>query len=326
MVAIATKEITLEDDEIFFKDRHQRIFNYIPNFKKPQTFNEKLVYRMLYDRSPFYTFLADKLKMRIFVNEILSNSCNNILSHNSILYKDIDKLKEEILSTNSCKYLPKLYAIYDNIYDIDFNTLPNSFVLKTNHDCGGYVIVEDKIKFLRNTELFSDSMQKLQSHLNTNYYYLSREWHYKDIKPKIFAEELLKDKNEKLADTYKFHIFDHEKIENNYIQVTTDRFNNYQRFIMNTNWSIAPFNFVYDIPQNTLPKKPSNFKEMLNISLKLSRLFDYVRVDLYSINDQIYIGELTFTHGAAGEKLNPEFWDKKLGELWNLRILSDATK
>ncbi|MBZ7948798.1 sugar transferase, partial [Campylobacter sp. RM9929] len=139
IVAIATKEITLEDDEIFFKDRHQRIFNYIPNFKKPQTFNEKLVYRMLYDRSPFYTFLADKLKMRIFVNEILSNSCNNILSHNSILYKDIDKLKEEILSTNSCKYLPKLYAIYDNIYDIDFNTLPNSFVLKTNHDCGGYV-------------------------------------------------------------------------------------------------------------------------------------------------------------------------------------------
>ncbi|EOH4245620.1 sugar transferase, partial [Campylobacter jejuni] len=91
-VALTSKECNLEEDEIFFKERHKAIFNYIPDFKHPQTFNEKLVFRMLYDRSPLYTFLADKLKMRIFIQQILSQfDESNIFDNNSVLFQDIDK-------------------------------------------------------------------------------------------------------------------------------------------------------------------------------------------------------------------------------------------
>ncbi|MCR6571463.1 ATP-grasp fold amidoligase family protein [Campylobacter insulaenigrae] len=316
-------------DEEFFVNRHKNIFGYIPNFKEPKTFNEKLVYRMLYDRSPFYSFLADKLKVRIYIASILSNKSNykNMLSKNSILFKDINELKQELFNTNSCKFLPKLYAIYDRVSDIEFDKLPNSFVLKTNHDCGGYVIVRNKKEFLRDINLFSTSIEKLNHHLNLNYYSLSREWQYKNIKPKLFVEELLVNENDQPADTYKFHIFDHKKLDNNYIQVTTDRFNDYKRYIMDIHWNIAPFNFIYDIASNeNKPKKPLNFDQMFNISLILSEQFDYVRVDLYCVSGCIYVGELTFTHGAAGEKTNPIEWDNKLGKLWKIRRLVDVTK
>ncbi|TXE89752.1 glycosyl transferase [Campylobacter volucris] len=282
---------------------------------------------MLYDRSPFYGFLADKLKARIYISSILSKySSKHLLSKESILFKDIDQLKKELFATNSCPYLPKLYAIYDNVYDINFQELPDSFVFKTNHDCGGYVIVEDKKSFLRNSKLLSDSIDKLKHHLSNNYYYLSREWHYKNIKPKIFVEELLLGENKKPADTYKFHIFDHEQLNNNYIQFTMDRFDNYKRLMFDTNWNLAPFNFMYENLCDKLPCRPKNLEEMLKISLKLSKEFDYVRVDLYSVNNLIYIGELTFTHGAASERVIPDEWDNKLGHLWKLRRLQDVAK
>ncbi|WP_243830424.1 ATP-grasp fold amidoligase family protein, partial [Campylobacter novaezeelandiae] len=319
--------IRLEDNE-FLLQRHRDIFGYTPDFKNPKTFNEKLIYRILYDRSPIYSFLADKLKMRIYVNEILNREKSNysILDKDSILFKKIDELQEELFKTNSCKYLPKLYAIYKDLYEIDFSKLPNSFVLKTNHDCGGYVIVENKQKFLRDTKVFSEAMEKLKKHLNWNYYDVFREWHYKNIEPRIFAEELLLAENKKPADTYKFHIFDKRNMLNNYIQVTTDRFDDYQRVIYDYNWKLAPFNFMYELENVNEIAKPELFDLMMDISLKLSYPFDYVRVDLYQPNKQIYIGELTFTHGAAGEKLVPNKWDKKLGDLWKLKRLSDATK
>ncbi|WP_337209184.1 ATP-grasp fold amidoligase family protein, partial [Campylobacter molothri] len=315
-------------DEEFLLRRHEDIFGYTPDFKNPKTFNEKLVYRILYDRTHLYSFLADKLKMRIYVSQVLENENNTfeILSKNSILFKKIDDLQDEIFKTNVCKYLPKLYGIYKNLYDIDYSTLPESFVLKTNHDCGGYVIVKNKKEFLRDIDLFAQSMEKLKKHLNWNYYDIFREWHYKDIEPRIFAEELLLDEHCKPADTYKFHIFDKKNKNNNFIQVTTDRFDNYQRAIYNYNWDIAPFNFMYETKNIRKISKPLLFDSMFDISLKLSKPFDYVRIDLYQFEQKIYVGELTFTHGAAGEKLVPNEWDNKLGDLWKLKRLSDVAK
>ncbi|CAM3520617.1 ATP-grasp fold amidoligase family protein [Campylobacter upsaliensis] len=313
----------ISDEEYFIK-RHEEAFNYTPDFKNPKTFNEKLIHRILYDRSEIYTFLADKLKGRIFVADILSGS-KDILKKDSPLYKDIDSLKEELLKTNECKYLPKLYGIYDNIYDINFSILPDSFVLKTNHDAGGYVIVEDKKEFLKDTKRFSEAMRKLKEHLEKNYYLIFREWHYRGIKPRIFAEELLKNEENGLLDTYKFHIFDKNDMKNNYVQVTTDRFENYQRTMMTNSWEIAPFNFIYEIPTK-IPPKPQSLEAMWDLALKLASPFDYVRVDLYQNKDKIYVGELTFTHGAAIEQLVPGEWDEKLGALWHQKRLVDVTK
>ncbi|EAI2849640.1 sugar transferase, partial [Campylobacter jejuni] len=168
---------------------------------------------------------------------------------------------------------------------------------------------------------------KLKKHLEWNYYSVFREWHYKDIEPRVFAEELLLGENKKPADTYKFHIFDKENLSNNFIQVTTDRFDNYQRAMFDLSWNLAPFNFMYDNKNVTMiPKKPNLLDSMINISLILAKPFDYVRVDLYQFDKKIYIGELTFTHGAAGEKVIPKEWDKKLGDLWRLKRLDNASK
>ncbi|WP_394980241.1 ATP-grasp fold amidoligase family protein [uncultured Helicobacter sp.] len=225
------------DDEAYFIRRHKKIFGYTPDFKNPQTFNEKIVHRILYDRTPIYTALADKLKARIYIaaklqdlanankggghsehNDItnidstksagstnhaqhaqiqqkfqaLANSPTFLDSHSSSpLFAPIDSLSEILFETNICPFLPKLYGIYKRVEDIDFSSLPRSFVLKTNHDCGGVVVVPDKEVFLGDPKVFSEAMTKLTKHLNTNFYTLFREYHYKDIEPRIFAEELL---------------------------------------------------------------------------------------------------------------------------------------
>ncbi|APU78347.1 sugar transferase [Campylobacter jejuni] len=332
-ISSSKKNIKELSDYDFLLNRHKQIFDYTPDFKCPVTFNEKLIYRILYDRSCIYSFLADKIKMRFYVASALSDNHEyswdkiDILNEKSILFNNIDDLQDKIFETNKCKYLPKIYGIYKNIYDINFNELPNSFVLKTNHDCGGYVIVENKQEFLRDTVVFSNAMKKLKKHLEWNYYSVFREWHYKDIEPRVFAEELLLGENKKPADTYKFHIFDKENLSNNFIQVTTDRFDNYQRAMFDLSWNLAPFNFMYDNKNVTMiPKKPNLLDSMINISLILAKPFDYVRVDLYQFDKKIYIGELTFTHGAAGEKVIPKEWDKKLGDLWRLKRLDNASK
>ncbi|MDO4674679.1 ATP-grasp fold amidoligase family protein [Campylobacter sp.] len=315
-------------DEEFWVRRHEKIFGYKADFKQPKTFNEKLIHRMLYDRSVFYTFLADKLKMRLFVANTLGDLGWDLFAKNSLWHKDIGSLEQFLFATNACAFLPKLYGIYRDIADIDFSLLPESFVLKTNHDCGGYVIVEDKQEFMRNTKRFSEGLQKLKKHLETNYYPIFREWHYKDIEPRIFAEELLRDGDGKILDTYKFHIFDQENLQNNYIQVTTDRFKDYQRAMMTASWHLAPFNFIYNnAAVKKIPAKPLSFDAMMQLSLKLARPFDYVRVDLYQDGEKIYVGELTFTHGAASERLvcnDDKDWDAELGKLWQLKRLVDA--
>ena len=225
------------DDEAYFIRRHKKIFGYTPDFKNPQTFNEKIVHRILYDRNPIYTALADKLKARIYIAAKLQDLANankggghsehndttNTDSTNSVdftnhaqhaqiqqkfqalansptfldpstsspLFAPIDSLSEILFETNICPFLPKLYGIYKRVEDIDFSSLPRSFVLKTNHDCGGVVVVPDKEVFLGDPKVFSEAMTKLTKHLNTNFYTLFREYHYKDIEPRIFAEELL---------------------------------------------------------------------------------------------------------------------------------------
>ncbi len=312
-------KFSLEDDENFLKERHKNIFGYLPDFKRPKTFSEKIISRMLYDRSPIYTVLADKLKVRLYVYQktIKSDLDMHFFSNESSIFYPIDLLEEELCKTNKCPYLPKLYGIYKSAYDIDFDKLPNSFVLKSNHDSGGVVVVEDKKEFIRDTEKFHMSIQKLQTHLQRNYYYFAREWQYLNMEPRIFAEELLIGDNGKPADTYKFHIFDQNNHKNNFIQVTTDRFDNYQRVMLNSDWSLAPFGISYDNSKIVnIPSQPLMLKKMFDLAYNLASLFDYVRVDLYQNKNNIYFGELTFTPGAAGERIIPDEWDERLGELW----------
>ena len=389
------KKVAKLDDETFLTMRHKHIFGYIPNFKNPQTFNEKIVHRMLYDRNPIYSALADKLKARIYIATCLqelqntanishtsnisatmsnatisintmgggqsksnaldskhsnlsdsvsysnhleslhkvdsatfnSNSLDSINLHSidsatlSLLFMPIDDIQDKLFETNTCEFLPKIYGIYKNVEEIDFTLLPQSFVLKTNHDCGGVVLVQDKDEFLNNKKVFQESMDKLRKHLNTNYYTKTREWHYDSIEPRVFVEEMISDNGRDPA-TYKFHIF--KSSQESYIQLTTDRFTNYKRIILDSNWNLAPFGFVYDNAKNDIPTKPKNLSMLQNIASILAQPFGYVRVDLYNANECIMVGELTFTHGGGTEKVVPNEWDTHLGNLWKYIYFSSC--
>ena len=209
-------------DEQYFVRRHKKIFGYTPDFRNPKTFNEKIIHRILFDRSPVYTALADKLKARIYIaatlyplyenairggaecsaslDSSLDSSAQptiqalaklNLLEPSSPLFAPIDTLESTLLATNICPYLPKLYGIYKSFDEIDFASLPAAFAIKTNHDCGGVVLVPNKQEFLRDQARFETARSKIQQHLATNFYTLFREWHYKDIEPRVFIEELL---------------------------------------------------------------------------------------------------------------------------------------
>lgn len=371
---IETKDMS--DDEKYFYLRHKEIFGYKPDFKHPQTFNEKIVHRMLYDRNPIYTVLADKLKVRIYIahklqgfsqanisttreresysrlnldenKDVLTHSTNNIkelkqnddiLAPTSPLFAPIDTLKDKLFATNACEFLPKLYGIWKGVDEIDFDSLPNAFVLKTNHDCGGVIIVPDKQTFLANKQIFNEAMQKLKEHLQTNYYEFFKEWHYKDIEPRVFAEELLganfavqdinknlkfenvdfQGKSDNVAESnfynvpidYKFHCFGN-KIS--HIDTITNRFVKQGEIAMDLQWQPMPFR--YQKHPNSLPIKPSQLELMTQIAYKIC-LANYARIDLYNINNRVIVGEFTLTPAGGTDIFTPSEWDKKLGEMW----------
>ncbi len=161
-------------------------------------------------------------------------------------------------------------------------------------------------------------MDKLTTQLKINYYSLYREWHYKDIEPRIFAEEMLDEgasndgKRWESPLDYKIHVVCDTVT---HIEVAADSFRKNKEVVMDTNWKELPFDLSNKL--NYIPSKPNNFEQMLHIAIMLAKSFNYVRVDLYYVNKKIYIGELTFTPSGGIEKFNPFEWDRKLGDLWN---------
>ncbi|MDL0079635.1 ATP-grasp fold amidoligase family protein [Helicobacter zhangjianzhongii] len=364
------------DDEAYFVRRHKKIFGYTPDFRNPKTFNEKIIHRILFDRSPVYTALADKLKARIYIAATLyplyenairgGAECNasldssldssaqptiqalaklNLLEPSSPLFAPIDSLGSTLLATNICPYLPKLYGIYKSFDEIDFASLPSSFAIKTNHDCGGVVLVPNKQEFLSDQARFEAARRKIQQHLATNFYTLFREWHYKDIEPRVFIEELLgasspantapnaksiadsstktfenDDFHNKIARNpesykaptdYKCHIFNGAL---SHIDTIIDKFTNQTEIAMTPTWEKMPFD--YDKKASHIPKKPKNLTLMQELAISLADKFSYVRVDLYEIDEQIIVGELTFTPTGGTDRFSPMQWDRNLGDLW----------
>lgn len=250
-------------DKRLIKIKFSRRLGKNVELENPIKFNDKLQWLKLYDRNPNYTKLVDKYEVRNFIK---------------------DKIGEKVL-------VP-LLGVWDNFDEINFNQLPTQFVLKTSHDSGGVIICKDKKTFDIN-----QAKNIINKSLRSNYYYRSREWPYKNIKPKIIAEKYMEDPPNKSLKDYKFMCFNGEpKI----IQIMSDRTKN-------------GFNIKhYDIEWNELNiqrksvkinpdeiKKPKDLNRMLEIARILSENIPFVRVDLYYINGDIYFGELTF-YPASG--------------------------
>lgn len=253
-----------------------------PNLIQPTRYTEKMQWAKIHDHDPLRTVLSDKLQVRNWVSSKIGD-----------------------------QYLIPLLGSWDCADDIDFDSLPQSFVLKTNNASGTNIIVTDK-----NSADFARIRKKLNAwmKLDIGWYYF--EMQYIDILPKIIAEKYMVDSREEgdLRD-YKFLCFDGIP---HYVWIDLDRSENHKRVVFDMNWERQSWTFndlpVYD---GTL-EKPKCFEEMVRIASVLAKGFGHVRVDLYAINNHPYFGEMTFTSASGMCKFYPDEYDEKIGALWTL--------
>jgi len=253
--------------------------DYELNLENPQTFNEKIQWLKRYDRKPIYTTMADKLAAKNFIRKELSTD----------------------------EYIVPTLGVWDSFDEIDFDSLPEQFVLKCNHDCGGVVLVPDKLKLDK-----TEARNKLTASLNRNYFWGGREWAYKDIKPRIFAEKYL---GGNIGD-YKFCCFNGTTKS---VFTCTERTSDLKVTFFDTQWN--KLNFIRKYPTSDYEiSKPTTYDKMDNIAKMLSKEATFLRVDFFECKGKLYVGELTFYPGNGAEKFNPIEWDYTFGSWMELTI------
>ncbi|MDR1579351.1 MAG: hypothetical protein LBS35_03260 [Synergistaceae bacterium] len=254
------------------------------NLDSPRTFNEKIQWLKLHDSTPLKTRLADKYLARDWIKE---------------------KIGEE--------YLIPLLGVWDKFDDIDFNTLPDRFVLKANHGSGWNIVVRGKSKLD-----IPEARAKFEHWLKTNYAFMAGfELHYKDIKPKIIAEEYIENLDVHGLYDYRFLCFNGEpkSIWWDVGSGTPD----HQRDIYDLEWNLQPLRVTWPHVSAKLGK-PSKLAEMIDLAKKLSEDFIFVRVDFYYADSKIYMGELTFTPLTGLCNWNPDSYNLVYGEMIHLPL------
>lgn len=273
-------------DEQYLKMIYRGTIGKRLDLKNPKTFNEKLQWLKLYNRKPEYTMMVDKYAVREYIKE---------------------KLGEE--------YLIPLLGVWDSSDDIDFDKLPNQFVLKCNHNSGlGMCICKDKSK------LDIDKVKKeLKKGLEEDYYLTSREWPYKDVPRKIIAEKYMEEKPNTELNDYKLMCFN-GKVRCSF--VCSERFSDdgLRVTFFDKDWNVMPFERHYPKSVNAI-EKPKTYEKMVEFAEILSKDIPFVRVDFYEISGKLYFGELTFFPGSGYEEFEPEEWDYKLGKMIDLNLI-----
>jgi hypothetical protein len=263
-------------DRLFIKLEYLSGMKKMPDLAHPTTYNEKLQWLKLNDIHPEYSDLVDKHLVK------------------SYIAKRIGK-----------EYLIPTLKVWNRVEDIDFDSLPNEFVLKTTHDSGGVVICRDKATFDR-----EKAIKKLQKSLNTNYFYEHREYPYKNVVPRIIAEPLMVDESGYELKDYKFFVFNGKC---KMLFVGTDRQTDLCFDFFDPQFNHLPFVQGHPWAKKEI-KKPASLAKMVEIAEILGEGFPHVRVDLYDINGKIYFGELTFFHFSGNVPFESAEWDKTIGD------------
>ena len=272
----------IRDDRLYISLDYFSRMKKFPDLKHPKTFNEKLQWLKLNDRRNEYTRLVDKYEVKDYVKGILG--------------------EEAIIPT---------LGVWDRFDDIDFEGLPDRFVLKTTHDSGGVVVVSDKGRMDMEAV-----RKKLEKSLKTNYYTLHREYPYKNVKPRIIAEKYMIDEGGSGLKDYKFFCFGGEV---KFFKVDLNRFTNHHANYYDRNWNLEEFwESQYPVDYSTQVVPPCNFDKMLTYAEKLSEGIPFVRVDLYNIDGDIYFGELTFFPTSGAVPFSPPEWNDKIGDMLKL--------
>lgn len=249
------------------------------DLKNPQTFNEKLQWLKLYNRKSEYTAMVDKYEAKKLVAE---------------------QIGEE--------YVIPTLGVWDKFDDIDFDDLPDQFVLKTTHDSGGLIICKDKSKLDKQA-----AKNKLQKSLKRNYFWYLREWPYKNVKPRIIAEKFMKDSfhpDEPSLLVYKIMCFHGQPKIIQAIQGDKTKEESIDYF--DCDWNRLSLRQNFPNSKNPLAK-PQSLEEMLAFAAKMSKGVPFLRVDFYEIEQKPYFSEFTFFSDAGIAKFEPEEWDYTLG-------------
>lgn len=282
LLLLARKGIIPMDDKKYMQKCFKKVMGYELNLENPQTFNEKLQWLKLYDRNEKYTQMVDKYEFKYYVTNII----------------------------DECHVIPTI-GVWNNFDEIDFDTMPDKYVLKCTHDSGGVVIVKN------NRILDKQAVRKkLEKSLKHNFFWGGREWPYKNVKPRIIAEQYLEVFEDRELVEYKIFCF------NGIPQIVLvckgnahgeGRTNDF----FYINFEHIPVKGTYPNSRENI-EKPAEYEKMLELAKKISSGIPQVRVDFYLADGKIFIGETTFFHDGGYCKFDPPEWDMKFGQMIDL--------
>jgi len=271
----------LTDDKQYLVRYFKEHMGYEFDIDNPRTFNEKLQWLKVNERNPILTILADKYRVRDYMREHFGE-----------------------------EYLIPLLFDTDDYRQITKENIPDEHcIIKSNCGCHDFHIIRDRN--LVNIEELQNQYKRL---MEANFYYVNREWHYKDIKPRIIIEKLLETKEGKIPNDYKLTFFNGEL---QFIYCTIDREGADYRKIYSPNWE--PMRFSMAAPMEICDKypeiaPPKSLDEMIRIGKEMASKLRYVRMDYYDVDGKLYFGEVTLCHGAGCNKFYPPEYDYLLGE------------
>lgn len=249
----------------------------------PKDFNAKIEWYKVFYRPKILNQLVDKYEVRSYVEEKIG-----------------------------AQYLNELYGVYNTPKDIDFDSLPNKFVIKANHTNGDNIIVKEKEKL--DTKKIIKLLKKWQG--KNQYYRKGQEWAYKDVKPKIIIEKFLKEKGKNTLVDYKFYCFNGKP---KFIDVHIDREDNHKQGCFDLEFNLLPFRKIKTYKSiSERIETPNNLEEMVNLSEVLADNLPFVRVDFYSVNGKTIFGEMTFYPADARDKFYPIEYNIIIGNYFKL--------
>lgn len=270
-------------DDVFISKCFRARMGYDLDLNAPKTFNEKLQWLKLNDRKAIYAMMVDKYEAKQYVASLVGE-----------------------------KYIIPSLGVWDNFSDINFDILPNEFVIKCTHDSGGLIVCRGK----KDLDLVK-AKSKIEKSLEKNYYTHMREWPYKNVKPRIIAEQFIHNGDEENLTVYK--VFNFGGIPKVIQVITNDKQSDESIDYFDINWN--RLNIRQNFPNSkVLPKKPETLSLMLELSAKCSVGFPFLRTDWYEVNGEVKFSEFTLYSDAGFEPFHPAEWDKKLGDWIKLPI------
>lgn len=259
-------------------------FDRFPNLESPKTFNEKIQFIKLYRRSKLRKTFASRIQSRSY-----------------------------IASETDEKYLIPLLGVYYKLAEKDWDKLPSRFVLKANHGCGMVKIIQNKEE-----HDFGDVLQTVKKWQKADYYKIGREWVYKNLPRSLIVEKLLLNEKDEIPQDYKFFCFN-GTVE--VIQVDFDRFTDQKRNLYDRDFNLLPAKIIYDNYTGKV-SRPGNLGKAIEISEKLSAGVSFLRVDLYLLDEELFVGELTNYPGNGFANIIPPSFDRALGDKLHLDTIS----